>query len=134
MFLPDTNIFIRALHGVNPEADFLKRAILTKKLAISVIVVAEFFSKANEVEAKLFEKLLDKFGSLSVDEFSAKAAAEYRKEFLRKTKRVFLLDCFLASQAKLNNLTLVTNNIADFPMPDIRTFDLSASLKEAPEE
>lgn len=51
--------------------------------------------------------------------YVAKVAAEYRKQSF-KTKRVHLLDCFLAAQAKINKLTLVTNNRSDFPMTDIK--------------
>lgn len=49
----------------------------------------------------------------------ARLAGEYRKKFLKK-KRIQLLDYFLAAQAKLNNLILVTHNKSDFPMKDIK--------------
>lgn len=120
MYLPDTNIFIRAFNGFEPEASFLKRAISENNLDISVITVAEFYPKAKDVEIEAFDKLLGKFSALEIDEKIAKIAAKYRKQFLRKTSRVFLLDCFLAAQAKIYNLTLVTNNLSDFPMKDIR--------------
>jgi len=42
------------------------------------------------------------------------------RELDLKTKRVHLLDCFLAAQAKINKLTLVTHNKSDFPMKDIK--------------
>lgn len=118
-YLPDTNIFIRAFNGFEPEAGFLKIAIQRKKIVISSIVVAEFFVKATTQEVTSFEKLLKVFATLVVDEKIARLAAEYRKESL-KTKRVHMLDCFLAAQAKLNNLTLVTSDKADFPMKDIK--------------
>ena len=119
MFLPDTNIFILGLKGKQPEANFLARAISANKLAISVIAVGEFLAKAEGEGRKSFMKLMERFGTLIIDEQTAQIAADYRKISL-KTKRVQMLDCFLAAQAKLHNLTLVTNNKADFPMKDIR--------------
>lgn len=120
MYLPDSNIFIRGVNrGARVETKFLQRNVLDKKIAISVIVVAEFLVKAEEEEIEVFNKLLKQFSSISIDEEIARVAGEYRKQFLRKINQRFLLDCFLAAQAKLNNFTLVTNNLSDFPMKDI---------------
>lgn len=120
MYLLDTNIFILGLKGNEKEALLLNKAISKNRLAISVIVMAEFLSKA-EGEGKVnFLKLVEKFSVLSIDAQVAQLAADYRKQLLQKTKRVILLDCFLAAQARLNNLILVTNNKADFPMKDIK--------------
>lgn len=119
MYLPDTNIFILGLKGHDPEARFLAKVIVKKELVISVVVMAEFLAKA-EGEGQLgFLKLTESFKVLSIDQEVSKVAAQYRKQSF-KTKRVHLLDCFLAAQAKLNDLTLVTNNKSDFPMQDIK--------------
>lgn len=119
MYLLDTNIFILGLKGEEPEASFLKKTIQNNKLVISSVVIGEFLSKVTEQEAEPFYILVNNFKVLSVDKEVAKLAAEYRKESF-KTKRVHLLDCFLAAQAKINKLTLVTNNKSDFPMKDIK--------------
>jgi predicted nucleic acid-binding protein len=127
MYLLDTNIFIRGLSvGFKSETTFLQQIVSDKKIAISVVVVAEFLVKANSDEIGIFNKLLKEFGSLSIDEEMAKIAAEYRKQFLRKTKQGFLLDCFLAAQAKIHDFVLVTNDLADFPMKDISIMSPSA--------
>lgn len=119
MYLPDTNIFILGLKGDDPEAAFLAKAISKKQLFISVITMAEFLAKAAGEGQIGFLKLVEKFKTLSINEEVAKKAAEYRKMSF-KTKRAHLLDCFLAAQAKLNNLTVVTNDRSDFPMTDIK--------------
>lgn len=120
MYLPDTNIFIRAIQGKDSERKFLDRIISDSKVVISTVVVAEFLSGVNKTEEIALDKLIRQFGVLIIDENVARAAAEYRKQFLRKTKRIFIMDCFLAAQAKLNKLILVTNNKSDFPMEDIK--------------
>lgn len=127
MYLPDSNIFIRGVNrGARPETTFLQRIVLDKKIVISVIVVAEFLVKAEEEEIEVFNKLLKRFGAISIGEGIARVAGEYQKQFQRKTKQGFLLDCFLAAQAKVHNLVLVTNDLADFPMKDISIISPSA--------
>lgn len=118
-FLPDTNIFILGLRGNEPEATFLKKAIENKRLYISVVVIGEFLSKVKEQDVKVFDPLVNIFKVLPVDQKVARIAAQLRQESL-KTKRAYLVDCFLAAQAKIHNLTLVTNNKSDFPMKDIK--------------
>lgn len=118
-YLPDTNIFIKAAKGYLPESQFLSNAIEKRQIMISVVVAGEFFAKAGPEEEKSFEGLLAKFEILSIDIEVARMAAVYRKKSLKSSK-VHMLDCFLAAQAKLYDLTLVTNNKSDFPMKDIK--------------
>lgn len=124
MHLLDTNIFIRGIFGHEPEASFVKKCIEKKDVIISPIVIAEFYANVSADQKAIFDKLLARFTILSIDKETAQQAGEYRKQFLRKTKAAFLSDCFLAAQAKLHHLTLVTNNRADFPMKDIRVITL----------
>lgn len=119
MYLVDTNIIIRAFIGEEPSESFLTKIVAGNELYLSVVTVGEFLSQASKKEEIEFQKLLDNFPILEIDLETAKVAAEYRKKFL-KTKRIQLLDYFLAAQAKVHNLTLVTNNETDFPMRDIK--------------
>jgi len=119
IFLPDTNIFILGFQQGTIEAEFLDEIISKGNLYISVVVVSEFLANADNSEIMNFEKLLNTFIVLPVDTEVAIQAAEYRRQSLKK-KRSEMLDCFLAAQAKLNNLTLVTNDKSDFPMKDIK--------------
>lgn len=120
MYLPDTNIFVKALSSLEPEASFLKRATEKGAIRISVVVVAEFLAKANEGESDEFRKLTVEFGVVPINEEIAIVAADYRRQLLSKKKRIIIVDCFLAAQAKLHHLILVTNNRADFSMRDIK--------------
>lgn len=120
LYLPDTNIFILGFQEKTPESRFLAGAITKAQLSISAVVVGEFLAKADGGEKRGFLQLMDVFEVLPVDREVAMVAAEYRKRMILKTKRVVMIDCFLAAQAKLNNLTLVTKNTSDFPMKDIK--------------
>ena len=119
MYLFDTNVLILAIDAKEPDKSFLKKAISRKKSYISVISIGEFLSQASEEAESKFNNLIRESPILVVDSETAKVAAAYRKKFL-KTRRVQLLDYFLAAQAKLNDLTLVTHNKSDFQMRDIK--------------
>ena len=119
-YLPDTNIFIKALYGREPEAKFFLKHLTNANIALSVIVVGEFYPKAEPADLKAFNALLKHLPIVNIDLKTATVAGLYRKKYSRKTKKVYLLDCFIAAQAKVNNLILVTNNKSDFPMRDIK--------------
>ncbi len=119
MYLFDTNVLILAIDAKEPDKSFLKKAIAQKQVYISAISVGEFLSQASEEAESKFNNLIKESPVLVVDTETAKVAAVYRKKFL-KTRRIQLLDYFLAAQAKLNDLTLVTRNKSDFPMRDIK--------------
>jgi len=69
---------------------------------------------------------LDKFGSLPVDTATARLAADYRKKFLKKGRKLPLADCLIAATCKLYKATLVTFNTTDYPMKDIPLFKSAA--------
>ncbi|MBL7078320.1 type II toxin-antitoxin system VapC family toxin [Candidatus Shapirobacteria bacterium] len=122
LYLIDTNVLIYALAGKNPWAKWVERWIGAKQLVLSSIVVAEFLTSATDSEAKIFEALLDRFGSLPVDTTVARLAADYRKRFQKKGRKLKLPDCLIAATAKLYRATLVTFNSKDYPMKDIKIF------------
>lgn len=120
MYILDSNIFILAFSGFKQEKEFLTKVVDKGELVLSVITIAEVLAKAKSEEEEIFRDLIRRFPVLSVDLAISEIAAEYRKDLSGKSKRIILLDCFLAAQAKIHNLTLVTNNKSDFPMKDIR--------------
>lgn len=120
MYLPDSNIFILAFNGSEKEKEFLTKIVDKGELILSVITVTEVLAKANPAEEQIIRDLIDRFPTLPINMDVSEVASVYRRNVSSKFKRVILLDCFLAAQAKLNNLTLVTRNISDFPMKDIK--------------
>jgi predicted nucleic acid-binding protein len=118
-FLIDTNVLIRCIEGIEPDATFMKQAISKNALVFSVIVIAEFLTKASQREQGVLNDFLQTFSALAIDERVARKAGKYRSD-AGKSKRIHLLDFFLAAQAHQHGYTLVTNNTKDFPMKDIR--------------
>lgn len=122
--LPDTNVLIYGLANQDPYNKHLEEWIKEQTLALSAIVVAEFLTHATSDEEKIFNGLLDKFGSLPIDTSIARIAAFYSKTFSQKGYRLKLPDCLIAATAKFYNITLVTFNLKDFPMTDIKKMQI----------
>lgn len=120
LYLPDTNIFIYAYHGLSPFAGKVKEWIEEKRLLVSAIVAAEFLTGAEKEETEYFEALLDRFGAVAVDLSIARIAANYKKQFCKRKPGLKLPDALLAATAKVYDASLVTENRSDFPMRDIK--------------
>lgn len=123
MYLVDTNILIYAAQGIEPVASLFEEWVGRDEVVLSVVPISEFLVGATEKEAIKIERLLEVLRVLPIDLASARQAASYRKKYSRKKKAPFLVDCFLAATAKLYNLTLVTHDVANFPMQDIKIYD-----------
>jgi len=123
MFIPDTNILIYAFAGKEPFASLLVGWAKKKTLALSVIAISEFMVGATDEEIDRLKALAETVKVYKVDYEISILAAKYRRDFFRKKKKVFLLDCMLAATAKIHNLTLVTVNKSDFPMKDIKILE-----------
>lgn len=121
--LPDTNILIPALGGVEPYGTFLRKLITTKRLAISVITAAEFLVKAREDEEKIFNGLLNRANVIGIDLPVAQLAAVYRRKFLEKGHKIGLPDCFIAATCKIHRIVLATLNKKDYPIKEIEIID-----------
>lgn len=119
MIVPDTNIFIAYFEKKEPAFPLLESFISKKQVIFSVTSVAEFLVKARPVEKDIIDDYLKEFGSVPIDEEIMYQAVIYRKATLTKTKRVLLLDCFIAATAKIHKATLLTFDRGDYPFSDI---------------
>jgi predicted nucleic acid-binding protein len=111
-YLLDTNIVIAALRPATPENAQLKQALQTDEVVISAVTLSEFLVGATEHDADMLNRLLRVVQVYSIDEQIARQAAEIRAD-AAKEKRIFLLDCFVAATAQVNDCALVTRD-ADF--------------------
>ncbi len=126
LFLPDTNVLIYAFKGIEPYAGWISGKIKTNSLVISSVVAAEYLSGASENEELSLKLLADKTNILPVDLVVAEVGAKYKKTFSQKTKKVWLSDCLIAATCKVYGATLVTDNVQDYPMKDIKTIHINS--------
>ena len=124
-YLPDTNIFIYAHKGEEPYARNLSAWITNNNLLISAIVMAEFLSGGEELERDKFQSLIDRFGTVAIDTSVARITADYKLQFIHIKPKLKLPDALIAATCKLYGATLVTDNLTDFPMKDIKKLRLT---------
>ncbi len=119
MYLADTNVIIGFLKGREPDTDILKVLLEDKKVSLSSLTLAELFAGATLAESKKIVKLMRYVSLIPVGKEIAMIGGTYRKHYSKKINRVYLLDCLIAATCKENKLTLITNNVKDYPMKDI---------------
>lgn len=123
MYLIDTNVLIYAFLGKEPYSSLLINWTVNQQLALSVVPVSEFLVGADQEETERLELFMEYVKIIPIELSIAKTAAKYRKQYARKKKIPYLLDCYLAATAKVYELKLVTRNKKDFPMKDITIID-----------
>lgn len=119
LYLPDTNILIYALSGQEPYASWLVKNVKEKTILLSAIVVSEYLSGVIKDEEIAFRGILENVEVAPVDSLIAQVGASYRREYIKKRKKVWLFDCLIAATCKIYSAVLVTSDSKDYPMKDI---------------
>lgn len=119
-FLPDANVLIRFLNSTEPDKSYLEELLKENQLFISPITIAEVGAKATTEQERDLRGLIGLGTVVSIGEDIGFVAGSYRQQFSGKTKKVYLLDCLVAATCKVYGLTLVTNDLKDYPMKDIK--------------
>jgi predicted nucleic acid-binding protein len=116
-YLVDSNIIIYHLNKDTIATAFLSEHY--EEIAISQITFVEVLSFDFSIEEeKDVRELLDTFTTLDIDSKISNQAVENRK-----SKKIKLPDNIIASTAQSHSLTLVTKNIKDFKVLDIRVLN-----------
>ena len=98
----------------------IEQALEKRQILLSVVSVGEFLVAASEAETAIVDEMIVILGIISIDRAIMDQAVVFRQHVLRKSKRVLLLDCFIAATAKLRNATLLTFDRRDYPFSGIK--------------
>ena len=121
MYLLDTSALVDWLNGVPSAAELLSRLAQGRHtLAVCSISVAETYSGLTEDDWPAADRVFAAFEYWDVDAETAKRAGRYRYVYARRGQPLPVTDTLMASLAIANDATLVTGNIKDFPMPELR--------------
>lgn len=120
--LPDTNVMIMAMAGIEPASSVIGNAILKKRLVLSSIVIAEFLVKAEPEDEQKMLFLASEVPVIPVDLTVARLAARYRKEALKNKKKELLPDCLIAAQSKVVRAEIITFDKKDYTIPEISLY------------
>lgn len=128
VYLPDTNILIDVIHERRG-----RRAILNDLgkqghfIANCAVTSAELYSGARPGSEAAVDVLLAQFVWYDITPEVARRAGRLRFEWARKGVTLALADALIASVALSYDLFLVTDNVRDFPMPELRLHTVSRS-------
>ena len=93
-------------------------------IAISVLTRAEILHGMREHERERTMRVLNGIPALVVDIPIADLAGEFLRQYKQRGINLELTDAVIAATAVYHNLTLVTLNRKDFPMPELRLADM----------
>lgn len=120
-FLLDTTVLIAQLRGDETVAERLL-SLLQKghSLCISCVNVAEIERGLRGPERRATKALLDRMDFLLTTKEAAERAGRYQADWARRGRTLHLADALVAGTARAHGAVVVTDNVADFPMRDIR--------------
>ncbi len=110
--IPSSVVLIRDLHS---QGDFL---------CISAIVIAEVYAGLRPQERDKAYKLVTSCLYLPTAAEDAQQAGEWRYEYARKGVTLSTTDVLVAATAFGNQATIITGNVDDYPMDEVRVLPL----------
>lgn len=93
-------------------------------IGVCAISVAEFFAGVPGVERRSWEERITDFQYWDVSWEAAVLAGMYRFDFAHQGTAIPITDALIAATAVTMNATLMTNNVKDFPMAELRVVPL----------
>lgn len=123
--LLDSGIIIDALNGKRGRRELMDRLIEDgADMACCSINVTEIYAGMRPGEEVKTDRLMRSLKFYPVTWEIAKQAGELQNVWRRKNRTLSLPDTTIAAVALANDLTLVTGNLKDFPMPELRLYPL----------
>jgi predicted nucleic acid-binding protein len=117
----DANVLIGWLRGQRGPIEFLRDLGQTDAvIGVNAISTAETYSGLQETDTERAERLFAAFDFWVMEWNVAKLGGELRYEYQRRGRTLSVTDSLLAAHAMSRDATLVTDNIRDFPMPELR--------------
>ena len=127
-YLLDTTVIIDILNGKN-ERDKLLRGLLQQghMLACCSINVSEVYAGMRDKEANRTERFLRDLEFFKIGWEVARDAGLLKRDYSRKGRQLSLTDATIAAVCLGNGLTLITDNVKDFPMTELKLYPLAGT-------
>lgn len=127
-YLLDSSVIIDVLNR-KQHRDLLLRELLAQghMLACCAIQVAEVCAGMRPHEEDRTEELLRSLDYYEISWDVARRAGLLRREYVGKGKGLSVADTIIAAVALHHNLTLMTDNVRHYPMPELRLYPLPRS-------
>lgn len=121
VYVLDSTVLIGYLRDLPPIASGLRRRLSEgNTLATTCVNVAEVERGVRPRERQRAAAFLDALRFLVTDREAARRAGQYQADFARRGRTIHTADALVAGTARAHGATLLTHNLDDFPMRDLR--------------
>ncbi len=125
IILLDTSVIIDALRIRRGRREFLdQRNQAGDTLACSAVSVAEVYAGMRPNEAAATEEYIENLVCIEVTQEIARTAGSLKYAWERKGVTIDIPDAIIAATTLNFNLYLATDNLRDFPMPELNHLNL----------
>ncbi len=125
ILLLDTNILIDALKINSDRRNFLAEQVENGRvLATSAVNIAELHAGMRPAETFRTHALISQLMCYDVTRVIAQRAGSIKYEYARKGLTLALADMIVAATALEYDLTLVSDNLKDFPIDQLKIYPL----------
>lgn len=130
-YLVDSDGVMDYLNGFAPTVALLQELYRQgDDLCTCDIVLAEVYSGLRPHEVAQAEQLLSTLYFLPTSPQAARQAGSWRYTYARRGIPLSVTDCLIAAVASEHGATLLTRNVADYPMPEVATMPLPKPVRQ----
>ena len=124
-YLLDTSVIIDVLNGKRNK-DVLLKGLLSQGdlLACCAVNISEVYAGMRPKEEAKTEALLQSLDYYEINWEVAKRAGLLKRDYSKKGQMLSLPDTTIAAVALEYNLTLITDNVKHYPMPQLKLYPL----------
>lgn len=124
-YLLDTSVIIDVLNGKRNREALLK-GLLSQgdMLACCAVNISEIYAGMWPKEEAKTEALLQSLDYYEISWEVAKRAGLIKRDYSKKGQTLSLTDTTIAAVALEYNLTLITDNVKHYPMPQLKLYPL----------
>ena len=127
-YLLDTSILIDVLNGKHNRNALLK-GLLSQgdMLACCAVNVSEVYAGMRPKEESRTEQLLQSLEYFEINWEVARLAGLLKRDYGKRGQTLALSDTTIAAVALSYNLTLITDNVKHYPMPQLSLYPLAGT-------
>jgi predicted nucleic acid-binding protein len=121
LYLLDTTVLIGFLRGTPSIADDLRRKLAAgHMLATTCVNISEVERGLQPKERRRAAAFLDRLRFLVTGPQAARRAGGYQAVWVQRGRTLHAPDALIAGTARSHGAVVVTHNVADFPIRDVR--------------
>lgn len=124
-YLLDTSTLVLLARRRPTIAERLTALVASRNIVgVCPVSVAEFYAGLNPERRREWHPFFDGLVQWTVDAEDGRRAGILRYTWARRGRPLQTTDCLIAAVAVSGRATIVTENLKDFPMPEVRAVSL----------